>query len=362
MAVKLPDWLLLRGSPTSDVRRPRALARIADFASMLRDRARATRADPPRRARFERFGAIVQLTVPRALVFVDRAMARRTVAMRGEPQAWRAPESRARRARAVARRSRRTCSSPTAATRAARAATPARRPAARRTSGASPSGSARSTRSPTPACSTSRSAAARARSCRGSASSPRTRAQRGLVPNLTTSGARRACAALLAIARPRSARSTSRSTASAPTYAAVRGFDGFARADARRAARCARVKRDVGINVRRHAPQLRRARPRCSPMPRTRRLARDRAACASSRRDAAPKAYEPTCAAPTRSTARSCRPCSPPRAATACASGRLLVHADGRAPPAGPALLAELAVYGCAGGDFLVGAKRRRRG
>src|SRR6185503_404321 len=40
-----------------------------------------------------RFGAIIQLTVPRALVFVDRAMARRVVAMDREPAEWRAPES-----------------------------------------------------------------------------------------------------------------------------------------------------------------------------------------------------------------------------------------------------------------------------
>src|SRR5438552_2101874 len=45
---------------------------VLDRAMALVDRIRAARRDPPRRARLERFGAIVQLVVPRALVFVDR--------------------------------------------------------------------------------------------------------------------------------------------------------------------------------------------------------------------------------------------------------------------------------------------------
>src|SRR2546423_13285175 len=41
------------------------------------------------RARLEKFGAIVHLAWPRALVFVDRAMARRVTRVRGEPAIWR---------------------------------------------------------------------------------------------------------------------------------------------------------------------------------------------------------------------------------------------------------------------------------
>ena len=54
----------------------------------LRDRLRW----PMRRVRLERFGAIVQLAVPRALVFVDRAMARRVARVPASPAAWREPE------------------------------------------------------------------------------------------------------------------------------------------------------------------------------------------------------------------------------------------------------------------------------
>jgi len=46
-----------------------------------------------RRVRFERFGAIVQLAWPRALVFVDRAMARRVVRGTSAPAAWRDAET-----------------------------------------------------------------------------------------------------------------------------------------------------------------------------------------------------------------------------------------------------------------------------
>ncbi|HSD91070.1 MAG TPA: radical SAM protein, partial [Kofleriaceae bacterium] len=69
------------------------MRRLLDTALLLADRIRAARQHPPRRARFERFGAILQLTVPRALVFVDRAMARRTVKVDAVPAAWREPES-----------------------------------------------------------------------------------------------------------------------------------------------------------------------------------------------------------------------------------------------------------------------------
>jgi hypothetical protein len=48
---------------------------------------------PMRRVRFEAFGAIVQLALPRALVFVDRATARRVVRGTSEPTAWRGRET-----------------------------------------------------------------------------------------------------------------------------------------------------------------------------------------------------------------------------------------------------------------------------
>jgi radical SAM protein with 4Fe4S-binding SPASM domain len=68
------------------------LERLRDAAKAIAERIRAARRDPPRRARFERFGAILQLTLPRALVFVDRDYARRVIAIDREPDAWREPE------------------------------------------------------------------------------------------------------------------------------------------------------------------------------------------------------------------------------------------------------------------------------
>jgi radical SAM protein with 4Fe4S-binding SPASM domain len=68
----------------------RWLARGRDLIDAAIERAKQP---PPRRARFERFGAILQLAFPRALVFVDRDYARRAIAMRGEPASWREPES-----------------------------------------------------------------------------------------------------------------------------------------------------------------------------------------------------------------------------------------------------------------------------
>src|SRR3954468_19688367 len=72
--------------------------RARDTAKAWIDRVRFARKHPPRRARLERFGAIVQLTVPRALVFVDRALARRAVAVgagapAGDPPIWAGPET-----------------------------------------------------------------------------------------------------------------------------------------------------------------------------------------------------------------------------------------------------------------------------
>ncbi len=62
-----------------------------DVVRSLIDRVRGARA--MRRVRLERFGAIIQLALPRALVFVDRAMARRVARVPDAPAAWRAAES-----------------------------------------------------------------------------------------------------------------------------------------------------------------------------------------------------------------------------------------------------------------------------
>src|SRR6478672_1412656 len=69
------------------------IQRARDAIGTVIDRLRDARRHPPKRARFERFGAIVQIVVPRALVFVDRAMARRVLAVRDEPAAWREQET-----------------------------------------------------------------------------------------------------------------------------------------------------------------------------------------------------------------------------------------------------------------------------
>ena len=67
--------------------------RARDAALLAVDRLRTARRWPARKVRFERFGAILQLTLPRALVFGDRAMARDTVRVDVEPTAWRDSES-----------------------------------------------------------------------------------------------------------------------------------------------------------------------------------------------------------------------------------------------------------------------------
>ena len=87
-------------------------------------------------------------------------------------------------------------------------------------------------------------------------------------------------------------------------YAAVRGFDGFARAD-RAVVALRKASKHVGINcvVTRDNFDGLGARLRVRQVAQA---ARGRAACASSRRGAASRPTR-SCAAPTRSTARSCR-------------------------------------------------------
>jgi MoaA/NifB/PqqE/SkfB family radical SAM enzyme len=146
----------------------------------------------------------------------------------------------------------------------------------------------------------------------------------------------------------------SRSTAWARPYAAVRGFDGFARADA--AVRALRgVTPHVGINVvvtRANFAEL----PALFAYARRRRLAEvellrwkpsGRGAAVYERlrcTDAQHRALLPTVLA----AARKARI----RVKLDCSYTPMIAHHD-----PGPQLLAQLAVYGCAGGDFLIGAK-----
>ena len=67
------------------------MVRTVDTGRALLERARAERAHPARRVRYERFGAIVQTVVPRALVFVDRAYATRVLGAKDLPL-WRGDE------------------------------------------------------------------------------------------------------------------------------------------------------------------------------------------------------------------------------------------------------------------------------
>ncbi|MCL4226767.1 MAG: SPASM domain-containing protein [Myxococcales bacterium] len=175
---------------------------------------------------------------------------------------------------------------------------------------------------------------------------------RGLVPNLTTSGLA-GLDRLLPIAELFGQINVSLDGLGA-TYAAVRGFDGFARADA--ALRALRsIKREIGINVvvtRANFDEL----PAIFAHARRRRLSevellrfkpsgRGAAAYAGLRcTDAQHRAFLPHVLA----AARRQRV----RVKVDCSYTPMLAHHD-----PGRALLAQLAVYGCTGGDFLVGAK-----
>ncbi|MGE5182788.1 MAG: radical SAM protein [Acidobacteriota bacterium] len=304
-----------------------------------------------RRARFERFGAIVQLAWPRALVFVDRAMARRVVRVDGEPATWRGPE------RELGDD---VLSAPLEAhlqltNRCGAGCTGCY-------TGASPQGAphewglAEWTRAidhladrgvfhlalgggESAALPWLPELAAHAR-------------RRGLVPNLTTSGLD-GLDRLLACAHLFGQINVSIDGLHA-TYAAVRGFDGFARADA--AVRALRaIKREVGINVvvtRRNFGEL----DALFAYARERRLSelellRFKPSGRGARAyhelrctDAQHRAFLPTVlAAAKRHRVRVKVDCS--------YTPMLAHHRPERA------LLAELAVYGCTGGDFLIGAK-----
>jgi radical SAM protein with 4Fe4S-binding SPASM domain len=175
---------------------------------------------------------------------------------------------------------------------------------------------------------------------------------RGLVPNLTTSGLA-GVDALVAIA-PLLGQINVSIDGVGPAYAAVRGFDGFARADAA-VRRLRRAKKEVGLNCvvtgatfdrlgevfayarrrRLNEVELLRFKP-------SGRGARTYEELRCS--DAQHRAFLPTVL----DLARRHRV----RVRVDCSYTPMLAWHD-----PGPALLAQLAVYGCTGGDFLVGAK-----
>jgi radical SAM protein with 4Fe4S-binding SPASM domain len=327
------------------------VSRARDAAIMAIDRVRAARRFPPRRARFERFGAIVQLTLPRALVFVDRVMARQIVRVAEPPDAWREAESEL---------GEHVLSAPLEAhlqitNRCAAGCTGCY-------TGASPQGG------PNEWGLGEWKRAVDALAAAGvfhlalgggeSAALPwlgelaEHARGRGIIPNLTTSGLE-GLDALVEIADRFGQINVSLDGLGA-TYAAVRGFDGFARADAA-IGKLRAAKREIGINVvvtRHNFDELDgifayAADRRLSEVEllRFKPSGRGARAYADLRcTDAQHRAFLPTIlAAAKRHRVRVKVDCS--------YTPMLAHHRPERA------LLAELAVYGCTGGDFLVGAK-----
>ena len=331
-----------------------ALGRLAvrgvDAALAAVERTRAAHRHPPRRARLERFGAIVQLTVPRALVFVDRAFARRVLAV-DRPAVWAAPES------ALG-------DGPLSAPLEAHLQLTNRCDAGCRGcyTGASPGGAGHEWGLTAWMRAIDHLAEAGvfhvALGGGESAALPWLgeladhARRRGLVANLTTSGLD-GLDRLLAIAERFGQINVSLDGLGA-TYARVRGFDGFARADAAiRALR--RVKREIGINVvvtRENFDEIDRlfayaAERRLSEIELLRFKPSGRGAHAYGElrcTDAQHRAFLPAVVAAARRHAV--------RVKVDCSYTPMLAH---HRPDR--ALLAELAVYGCTGGDFLVGAK-----
>jgi radical SAM protein with 4Fe4S-binding SPASM domain len=336
------------------VKRDGTLARLAvrgvDAALAMVERARQARRHPPRRARLERFGAIVQLTVPRALVFVDRAYARRVLRVE-RPAIWAGAEP------ALG-------DAPLSAPLEAHLQLTNRCDAGCQGcyTGASPEGApgewglAEWTR----ALDELADAGVFHVALGGGESAVLPwlgeladhARRRGIVPNLTTSGLA-GLDRLLAIADRFGQINVSLDGLGA-SYARVRGFDGFARADAAiRALR--RVKREVGINVvvtRHNFDELPRlfgyaAEHRLSEVELLRFKPSGRGARAYDElrcSDAQHRGFLPAILAAARRHAV--------RVKVDCSYTPMLAH---HRPDR--ALLAELAVYGCTGGDFLVGAK-----
>ena len=332
-----------------------------DTAMALAERARAARsAPPPRRARLETFGAILQLTVPRALVFVDRAFARRALVLDppsptvggGTPdRVWAGPET------ALG-------DAPLSAPLEAHLQLTNRCDAGCTGcyTGASPDGSpgewglAEWTR----AIDQLADAGVFHVALGGGESAVLPwlgeladhARRRGIIPNLTTSGLA-GLDHLLAICDRFGQINVSLDGLGA-TYAQVRGFDGFARADAAiRALR--RVKREVGINVvvtRHNFDQLDSlfgyaAEHRLSEVELLRFKPSGRGARTYSAQRCTDPQHRALLPAILAAAARHAV-----RVKVDCSYTPMLAH---HRP--GHARLAELAVYGCTGGDFLVGAK-----
>lgn len=330
----------------------RLARRSVDTALGALDRLRDAERSPPRRARLERFGAILQLSVPRALVFVDRAFARRALEIGATPPAiWNGAEP------AIG-------DAPLSAPLEAHLQLTNRCDAGCRGcyTGASPEG-ARGEWGLAGWCAALDELADAgvfhvALGGGESAVLPWLgeladhARRRGIIPNLTTSGLA-GLDALLAIS-DRFGQINVSLDGLGETYARVRGFDGFARADAAiRALR--RVKREVGINVvvtRTNFAELDdlfayAAEHRLSEVELLRFKPSGRGAHAYQAlrcSDAQHRAFLPAILAAARRHAV--------RVKVDCSYTPMLAH---HRPDR--ALLAELAVYGCTGGDFLVGAK-----
>jgi radical SAM protein with 4Fe4S-binding SPASM domain len=329
--------------------RAAALAgRVIDLARSAIERARLP---PPRRSRLERFGAIVQLAMPRALVFVDRQLARETIALDREPAIWAGPE-------------------PALGAHVLSAPLEAHLQLTNKCgagcqgcyTGASIEGAPNEWQLADWKRALDELAAMGvfhvALGGGESAVLPwlgeladHARA-RGIVPNLTTSGLD-GLDRLLAIADRFGQINVSLDGLGA-TYAAVRGFDGFARADTA-IVKLRAIKREVGINVvvtRHNFDELDAifgyaAERRLSEVEMLRFKPSGRGARAYDAlrcTDAQHRAFLPAILA----HAKRHRV----RVKVDCSYTPMLAH---HAPDRD--LLAELAVYGCTGGDFLVGAK-----
>lgn len=336
----------------------RLAARGVDTALAVVERARQARRHPPRRARLERFGAILQLTVPRALVFVDRAFARRVLALGDtnengvvRPAIWAGAET------ALG-------DAPLSAPLEAHMQLTNRCDAGCQGcyTGASPDGAPNEwgLAAWTRAIDELADAGVFHVALGGGESAVLPwlgelvdhARRRGIVANLTTSGLA-GLDPLLAIC-DRFGQINVSLDGLGPTYARVRGFDGFARADAAiRALRA--VKREVGINVvvtRHNFDELDAlfayaARRRLSEIELLRFKPSGRGARAYGElrcSDAQHRAFLPAILAAAKRHAV--------RVKVDCSYTPMLAH---HRPDR--ALLAELAVYGCTGGDFLVGAK-----
>ncbi len=323
--------------------------RAVDLAAGALEAVRAARRHPPRRVRLERFGAIVQLVAPRALVFVDRAYARTLL---GAAATWPDPE---------------TALGDVPLSAPLEAHLQITNKCAAGCVGCYTGASAEGAPNELDLAGWCRALDALADAgvfhvALGGGESAALpwlgdlvdhARRRGIVPNLTTSGLD-GLPGLLAIADRFGQINVSLDGASPATYAAVRGFDGFARADAAVRALRAR-KRAVGINVvvtRHNFAELDAifayaAARRLSEVEllRFKPSGRGARAYADLRcSDAQHRAFLPTILAAAKKHAV--------RVKVDCSYTPMLAH---HAPAR--ALLAELAVYGCTGGDFLVGAK-----